>query len=162
MDKLAKHGQPRREKTLNETEGINAKQEALLQTATHSHQLTSLASQLAVVSAWVLPCVSAGVCSVYCGELLDKYHCILRHIGINKMKTPPHINPVPQKTMLRCRQLTYQYLEHIQNVTEMQCGSTQLNSDMTVVSPTIFKALLQSCLDFKRAPSPFVQVYSTL
>jgi hypothetical protein len=59
---------------------------------------------------WVFPRVSAWVCRVYCGQLLDMYHCILRNTAINKMKTPSHINPVPQNTMLRCRQLTYQYL----------------------------------------------------
>jgi hypothetical protein len=55
-------------------------QNALMQTALCCYQLKCLASQLRIVRAWVQPCVSAGVCSFYCGQLLDKYHRILQHI----------------------------------------------------------------------------------
>jgi hypothetical protein len=158
MGKLAKHGQSRRQKTSKGTEGINAEQAALLRTAMHSHKLKCLASQLRVVGAWVLPCVSARVCSVYCGQLLDVYDCILQDTATGKA----HTGHVPQETMVHCRQLTYQFLEHIQTATETHCASTQEDPYLRVVPAAAFAGLLESCFDIKRVATSFVQVHLTL
>ncbi|XP_021934181.1 uncharacterized protein LOC110836842 isoform X3 [Zootermopsis nevadensis] len=57
-----------------------------------------LAWWLRVVRAWVLPCISAGVCSFYCGRLLDEYHTIMLQLPTK---------PVPTDRDSRCDRESY-------------------------------------------------------
>lgn len=114
-----------------------------------------LAWWLRVVRAWVLPCISAGVCSFYCGRLLDEYHTIML-----QLPTKPVIDyRILYCTLFECGKLVLKFLQHIQMVTEKKCDSTQQQNPALRVLPAIVLAkLLRICFNGKGEVPRFVQV----
>ncbi|XP_021934179.1 uncharacterized protein LOC110836842 isoform X1 [Zootermopsis nevadensis] len=114
-----------------------------------------LAWWLRVVRAWVLPCISAGVCSFYCGRLLDEYHTIML-----QLPTKPVIDyRILYCTLFECGKLVLKFLQHIQMVTEKKCDSTQQQNPALRVLPAIVLAkLLRICFNGKGEVTRFVQV----